>query len=143
MPLTREEREVFLAEPHVAAIALDSGDPYRAPVTVPVWYQYEPGGDIWIITGATSRKSTLIAAAGRFTLLVDRTTPTTRYVSVEGPVIKSMPATRDHYHEMASRYLPAESVDAYLAHAESEQGEQVVFHMRPERWMSADLGGAA
>ncbi len=44
MALTREEREQFLAEPHIAALAVDAGAG-RAPLTVPIWYQYEPGGD--------------------------------------------------------------------------------------------------
>ena len=50
MALTREEREQFLAEPHIAALAVDAGDG-RAPLTVPVWHQYAPGGDVRIMTG--------------------------------------------------------------------------------------------
>ncbi|CAM5599549.1 hypothetical protein SALBM311S_07869 [Streptomyces alboniger] len=41
MALTHEERAEFLAEPHVAALAVDAGAG-RAPLTVPIWYQYEP-----------------------------------------------------------------------------------------------------
>ncbi|NEE27171.1 pyridoxamine 5'-phosphate oxidase family protein, partial [Streptomyces sp. SID7982] len=94
MALTREEREQFLAEPHVAALAVASGNGDRAPLSVPIWYEYEAGGDVRILTGRTSRKAELIAAAGRFTLLVDRLEPTIRYVSVEGPVVDTRPATR-------------------------------------------------
>lgn len=140
MALTVEEREQFLAEPHVAAIAVDSGEPDRAPLVVPVWYQYAPGGDIWVLTGADSRKDKLIVAAGRFSLLVERVTPTVRYVSVEGPVAERTPGTRDHLVELATRYLPAEKVDGYVAMAAHDHGEQVVFRMRPERWVSSDLG---
>lgn len=85
MALNTEEREQFLAEPHIAALAVDSGAEDRAPLAVPIWYQYAPGGDIWIMTGADSRKDKLITSAGRFSLLVERVTPTVRYVSVEGP----------------------------------------------------------
>ncbi|MFD5553252.1 pyridoxamine 5'-phosphate oxidase family protein [Streptomyces sp. NPDC127068] len=140
MPLTRHEREEFLAEPHIAAISIDSGDPGRAPVSVPIWYQYAPGGDLWILTGTTSRKAELIAAAGRFTLLVDRVEPTVRYVSVEGPVISTAPADREHIRELAARYLPAEKVSGYLDFAAREQGDQLIVHMRPERWITAELG---
>ncbi|MFC8830557.1 pyridoxamine 5'-phosphate oxidase family protein [Streptomyces sp. NPDC057137] len=140
MALNVEERQQFLAEPHVAAIAIDSGSADRAPLVVPVWYQYAPGGDIWILTGADSRKDKLIKAAGRFTLLVERTAPTVRYVSVEGPVTERIPGTRDHMVELASRYLPAEKVDGYVAMASGDHGEQVVFRMRPQRWVSSDLG---
>ncbi|MCZ9342993.1 pyridoxamine 5'-phosphate oxidase family protein, partial [Streptomyces sp. TRM76130] len=38
MALSRAEREQFLAEPHIAALAVDAGAG-RAPLTVPIWYQ--------------------------------------------------------------------------------------------------------
>ncbi|MCX2925615.1 pyridoxamine 5'-phosphate oxidase family protein [Streptomyces sp. NEAU-W12] len=139
MALTREEREQFLAEPHVAAIAVDSGEG-RAPLTVPIWYQYAPGEDVWIMTGLDSRKNRLIGAAGRFSLMVDRLDPTIRYVSVEGPVVETAPATVEQLRELASRYLPADKVEGYVAFAWKDHGEQVVVRMRPERWVSSDLG---
>jgi hypothetical protein len=139
MALTREEREQFLAEPHIAALAVDAG-PGRAPLTVPIWYQYEPGGDIWIMTGLDSRKNELISAAGRFSLMVDRLEPTIRYVSVEGPVVDTAPATLDQLREMSARYLPADKVDDYVDFSRKNHGEQLVLRMRPERWVSSDLG---
>ncbi|MEU6915317.1 pyridoxamine 5'-phosphate oxidase family protein [Streptomyces olindensis] len=139
MALTREEREQFLAEPHIAALAVDAG-PGRAPLTVPIWYQYEPGGDIWIMTGLDSRKYELIKAAGRFSLMVDRVEPTIRYVSVEGPVVDTGPATLEQLREISARYLPAEKVDGYVDFAGKNHGEQLVLRMRPERWVSSDLG---
>ncbi|MCL8016293.1 pyridoxamine 5'-phosphate oxidase family protein [Streptomyces sp. AS02] len=139
MALTREEREQFLTEPHIAALAVDAGAG-RAPLTVPIWYQYEPGGDAWIMTGLDSRKSRLIQAAGRFSLLVDRTEPTMRYVSVEGPVVGTTPATLEELREISARYLPAEKVEAYVDFSWKNHGEQVVFRLRPERWVSSDLG---
>ncbi|CAM5712005.1 pyridoxamine 5'-phosphate oxidase family protein [Streptomyces hirsutus] len=139
MALTTEEREQFLAEPHVAAIAVDAGEG-RAPLTVPIWYQYTPGGDVWIMTGLDSRKNRLIDAAGRFSLMADRLDPTIRYVSVEGPVVETTPATIEQLRELASRYLPADKVEGYVAFAWKDHGEQVVLRMRPERWVSSDLG---
>jgi hypothetical protein len=139
MALTREERAQFLAEPHIAALAVDAG-PDRAPLTVPIWYQYEPGGDIWIMTGLDSRKYELISAAGRFSLMVDRLKPTIRYVSVEGPVVDTAPATLDQLREISARYLPADKVDGYVDFARKNHGEQLVLRMRPERWVSSDLG---
>ncbi|MCM1969897.1 MULTISPECIES: pyridoxamine 5'-phosphate oxidase family protein [Streptomyces] len=139
MALTREEREQFLAEPHVAALAVDAGEG-RAPLTVPIWYQVEDDGTVWIMTGRDSRKNELIGKAGRFSLLVDRLEPTIRYVSVEGPVIETVPATIERLREISARYLPAEKVDAYVDFAWKNHGEQVVVRMRPERWVSSDLG---
>ncbi|CAL9274590.1 MULTISPECIES: pyridoxamine 5'-phosphate oxidase family protein [Streptomyces] len=139
MALSREEREKFLAEPHIAALAVDAGEG-RAPLTVPIWYQYEPGGDVWIMTGLDSRKNRLIQAAGRFTLMVDRLEPTIRYVSVEGPVVETVAATEEDLREISARYLPPEKVDGYVAYASADHGEQVIVRMRPERWVSSDLG---
>ncbi|MEU6809974.1 pyridoxamine 5'-phosphate oxidase family protein [Streptomyces sp. NPDC046831] len=139
MALNREEREKFFAEPHVAALAVGAGAD-RAPLTVPIWYQYAPGGIAWILTGKDSRKNRLIGAAGRFTLMVDRVEPTIRYVSVEGPVVGTEPATIEQLREISARYLPADKVDAYVDFAWKNHGEQVVVRMRPERWVSSDLG---
>jgi len=139
MALTREQREQFLAEPHVAALAVDAGEG-RAPLVLPIWYQYTPGGDIWIMTGRDSRKHELIRAAGRFSLLVERVEPTIRYVSVEGPVVDTRPGTVEDLREISARYLPAEKVDGYVEFASKNHGEQVIIRLRPERWVTSDLG---
>ncbi|WP_171114653.1 MULTISPECIES: pyridoxamine 5'-phosphate oxidase family protein [Streptomyces] len=139
MALTREEREEFLAEPHIAALAV-AAEEGRAPLSVPIWYQYEPGGDVWILTGQDSRKHRLISAAGRFTLMVDRVEPTVRYVSVEGPVVDTVPFTVEQLREISARYLPAEKVEEYVEFSLKNHGEMVVIRMRPERWVSSDLG---
>jgi hypothetical protein len=108
--------------------------------TVPIWYQYDSDGTVWIMTGLDSRKNELISAAGRFSLMIDRLEPTIRYVSVEGPVIETTPATVEQLRELSARYLPAEKVDGYVDHAWKTEGEAVVVRMRPERWVSSDLG---
>ncbi|MEU5975283.1 pyridoxamine 5'-phosphate oxidase family protein [Streptomyces sp. NPDC047315] len=139
--LTREERDEFLAQPHIGALSVDSGDDDRAPVTVPVWYRYEPGGDLWVMTAADSRKARLIAAAGRFSLMVDRVVPTVRYVSVEGPVVATSDATPEELEEITRHYLvDPVKVEEYLAFARREHGPQLVVRMRPQRWLSAELG---
>lgn len=139
MALTREEREQFLAEPHIGALSVDAG-PDRAPLTVPIWYQYEPGGELWVMTGTDSRKAKLIEAAGRVSLMAERVDPSVRYVSVEGPVVATEPGTVEHLREMTARYLPAEMVEAYVEFALREHGDSVIFRVRPERWLSADMG---
>ncbi|MGW7204853.1 pyridoxamine 5'-phosphate oxidase family protein [Streptomyces sp. NPDC054837] len=137
--LTRLEREQFLAEPHVAALSVDAGEG-RAPLSVPIWYQYEPGGDIWIITGLGSRKQRLIETAGRFSLMVDTVEPKLKYVSVEGPVLDTTPATIELLREISARYLPPEKVEGYVDFAWKNHGEQVIIRLRPERWVSSDIG---
>jgi hypothetical protein len=139
MALTREERELFLAEPHIAALSVN-GEEGRAPLTVPMWYQYTHGGQPWVFTAAGSRKHRLIEAAGRFSLMVERVDPTLRYVSVEGPVAGTEPGDDDRHAELARRYLPADRAERYLAYARSQPGEAVIISLRPHHWLSADLG---
>lgn len=107
MALTRIGREEFLSEPHIAALSVESGTD-RAPLTVPIWYQYEPGGQPLILTGKTSKKAELIRAAGRFTLMVERLEPSIRYVTVSGTVDRIDDATHEQLREMTARYLPPE-----------------------------------
>ncbi|MFJ3922232.1 pyridoxamine 5'-phosphate oxidase family protein [Streptomyces sp. NPDC090022] len=141
MPLSEAERQSFLAEPHIGALAVARPDAGRAPLAVPIWYGYEPGGDLWITTGRDSAKAEALARAGRFSLLADRVSPTVRYVSVEGPVVSSEPTTEEEKRDIASRYLPPEAVGPFLEMAAREHGDQLTIRMRPEHWLSADLGG--
>jgi nitroimidazol reductase NimA-like FMN-containing flavoprotein (pyridoxamine 5'-phosphate oxidase superfamily) len=140
MALSKEEREQFLAEPHTAALSVSAGDK-RGPLTVPVWYQYAPGGEPWVLTGEGSRKHRLIETQGEFTLMVQRLEPTVRYVAVDGPVSRIERGTDELLVEVTKRYLPPEAVEPYLEMARREHGPSVVIHMKPEHWLSADLGG--
>lgn len=140
MPLSREDREAFLAEPHVAALSIAAG-PDRGPLTLPIWYQYTPGGQPWLLTGVGSRKHRLLEAAGHFSLMVDRVEPTVRYVSVDGAVARIEEGTDEQLVEMTKRYLPAEAVEPYLEMARREHGPSVAVYLRPQHWFSADLGG--
>ncbi|MGB3474126.1 MAG: pyridoxamine 5'-phosphate oxidase family protein [Mycobacterium sp.] len=139
MALSKDEREQFLAEPHIAALSVDAGAG-RGPLTVPIWYQYAPGGEPWVLTGAGSRKAKLIEAAGSFSLMVERTEPTLRYVAVDGTVSRIEPGTDDLHAELAHRYLPPDRAEKFLKYALAQLGEQVVIYLRPQHWISADLG---
>ncbi|MFF8727049.1 pyridoxamine 5'-phosphate oxidase family protein [Streptomyces sp. NPDC015171] len=140
MTLSPQERERFLAEPHIGALSVVER-PDRAPLTVPIWYQYTPGGELWVRTGPDSRKARAIRSAGRFSLMVQRTAPTVRYVSVEGPVTRTAPDSDELSWEMAARYLPQDKVAAFVEYDRTRLGEHGIIYMRPEHWVSADLGG--
>ncbi|MBJ7462437.1 MAG: pyridoxamine 5'-phosphate oxidase family protein [Mycolicibacterium sp.] len=140
MALSREERETFLAEPHVAALSVSAGK-NRGPLTVPIWYQYTPGGQPWFITGTGSRKHRLIEAAGHLSLMVERVEPTVRYVAVDGAVDRIEDGTDEQLVEMTRRYLPPEAVEPYLEMARREHGPSVAVYLTPQHWLSADLGG--
>ncbi|MBB4688279.1 pyridoxamine 5'-phosphate oxidase family protein [Amycolatopsis jiangsuensis] len=139
MALSVEEREQFLAEPHIGALSVVER-PDRAPLTVPIWYQYTPGGELWIRTDPNSRKGRAIAAAGRFSLMVERAEPTVRYVSVEGPVVRTTPDEPELSREMAARYLPEDKAAGFVEYEREHLGEHAVIYLRPEHWLAADLG---
>ena len=139
MALSKEEREQFLSEPHIGALSVYAGD-QRGPLTVPVWYQYAPGGEPWLLTGAGSRKHRLIESSGYFSLMAERLEPTVRYVAVDGAVSSIEPSVDEQLVEMTKRYLLPEQVDAYLEFARREHGDSVAIWLKPEHWLSADLG---
>ena len=62
--MTERECQEFLAGPHVAvlSVARDGG---RAPHATPVWYAYEPGGDVTFFTGTQGRRSRKAELIGR------------------------------------------------------------------------------
>jgi len=62
--MTAAEREGFLAGVQVGVVSV-ADDAGRAPLTVPMWYDYGPGGEVVVITDRSSRKVRLIRLAGR------------------------------------------------------------------------------
>ncbi|KIH98768.1 pyridoxamine 5'-phosphate oxidase [Streptomonospora alba] len=138
-PLSVGERQEFLAQPHVAAFSVSAGEG-RGPLTVPIWYAYEPGEDPWIITGRRSRKGRLLDEHGRFCLMVESVQPRVRYVSVEGPAERH-PLTEAQLRAMTERYMLPEAVEDYFAAAWEARTEldDAVYVLRPQRWLSADL----
>ena len=137
LAMTPGERETFLAGVHVGVLSVE--DPGRGPLTVPVWYSYEPGGLVSIITGRSSRKALRIEAEQRISLCAQTETAPYQYASVEGPVVRVdatvEPAERQ---AVAYRYLGQEFGDLYLAATEADAAENVVVRMRPERWLTVD-----
>jgi hypothetical protein len=141
LAMTKAEREAFLAEVHVGIISI--AEEGRGPVAVPIWYAYEPGGELQVVTGRSSRKGRLIEKAGRFSLCVQTETPPYKYVTVEGPVVGTGTADLEgDLRPIARRYLGRELGDRYItqAHGEASSEESVLIRMRPERWLTVDYG---
>ena len=134
--MTKEEREAFLADLHVGVISI--AEEGRGPLTVPIWYSYEPGGEIRIITARSSRKGKLLEQAGRFSLCAQAETPPYKYVSVEGPIvaIEGADLERDR-RPLAHRYFGAQLGDSYIENTRDLVGN-VLIRMRPERWLTVD-----
>jgi nitroimidazol reductase NimA-like FMN-containing flavoprotein (pyridoxamine 5'-phosphate oxidase superfamily) len=142
-PFTQQEREAFLAGSHIAVLSLPSDDA-RAPLTFPVWYGYEPGGEITYFTHRSqppSRKFRLLATGTPVSLCVQREEVPYQYVTVEGAVVASIEApTPEQMLAIVRRYLPADAAAAYVK-AESALGASVVlFTIRPDRWSGIDFG---
>lgn len=132
--MTESEREGFLADSHVGVLSVARDG--IGPLTVPVWYRYEPGGDVQIWMEGRSRKYRAIEQAGRFSFLVQTETWPYKYVSVEGPVTGATRLTLEEGLAIAGRYLPEAEAAALMA---SERGEDsLLVRMRPERWLSND-----
>ncbi|MET0453775.1 MAG: pyridoxamine 5'-phosphate oxidase family protein, partial [Mycobacterium sp.] len=87
-----------------------------------------------------SRKARLIEATGFFSLMVERVEPTVRYVAVDGAVSSIEPGTDAHLEEITRRYLSGDAADRYLEFARRELGAHVVITMKPENWLSSDMG---
>jgi hypothetical protein len=129
------QREEFLAAVHVGALSVARSD--GPPLTVPVWYQYEPGGEVRVQTGPESLKFRLLDSAREFSLLVQEETPPYKYVSVSGPVVSiESDTTQPDREAMARRYFDGDALDGYL---KAIEGSQIVtLHMRSRRWYSTD-----
>lgn len=132
--MTKDEREAFLADVRVGIIAIDEEG--RAPIAVPVWYSYEPGGDVAVLMQGDSRKMQGIEASGRFSLCVQTETAPYRYVSVEGPMSSVRPYGHDDILAMATRYLGEEMGAVYAKGGGG--GNSVMVSMTPERWSTTD-----
>ncbi len=134
---TEPERQEFLAGKHVAVLSVAATDG-RPPASVPIWYDYAPGGNILISTGASSRKSRLIEQAGAVTLVAQREEPPYQYVVVEGTVVETTTPTPLEVREtIAIRYLGEELGRAFVGSLENQAS--VLFTVRPDRWLTADF----
>ncbi len=136
LTMSREEREQFLAGVHVGVLCVSSQDG-GGPLAVPVWYSYQPGGTVNVITGGSTRKAAAMRAAGRFTVCAQDEHPPYKYVTVEGPASVEE-ASHDERLDLARRYLGPEGGDAYVS--ANPTGGQIVFRMAPERWLTVDYG---
>lgn len=135
--MSEEDRQTYLAKPHVGVMAIES--PGRGPLAVPIWYSYEPGGDVTILTHPESRKAKLLDEAGRFSLCAQTESLPYKYVMVEGPVIERRACDVEaDARPMAHRYLGQDMGDDYIG--SGEDSSSVVYVMRPERWYSVDYG---
>jgi hypothetical protein len=146
LTMKKPDREAFLADVHVGVITVARDD--AAPLAAPVWYSYEPGGDVVFVFESASEKIKLIEAAGQASLCVQSEAMPYKYVTVEGPTVV---AGIDNGVErsLAYRYLGPEIGDVYLRAIAGSVSR--VVRLSPIRWRTVDyapfvdrlLGGAS
>ena len=138
-PMTREERETFLAGVHVGVLSVD--EPGRGPLSVPVWYLYEPGGEVVVVTRPEARKAPLLKVGTKVAFLAQSEEMPPRYVTIQGRVASTEPAeiARD-VKPVVRKYLGAEVGDAYVDGTRPNGTNEIVVRIRPERWYSRDFG---
>lgn len=136
MSMSREEREAFLAAVHVGVLCVARAED-GPPVAAPVWYGYQPGGDVVIVSGARHEKTRLARERGHASLCAQTEELPYKFVTVEGPASVSDGADEELQRDLAHRYLGPELGDAYVA---STAGESVaVITIRPEKWRTTDF----
>ena len=70
--MSKAERETFLADAHIGVLSISDGD--RGPLSTPIWYLYEPGGNLRVSFGPNSRKAKLVSGGTRVSLVVQTET---------------------------------------------------------------------
>lgn len=136
--MTEREREAFLADLHVGVLSIPRAAG-KAPLSAPVWYDYEAGGELWLLTGPDSLKGRLLKTGTPVTLVAQTEAPPYAYVSVEGTVTEIRPADIEaDTRPMARRYLGEETGDAYTAATRDSSSVRIA--IRPDRWLTVDYG---
>ncbi len=131
--MTLSEREAFLADLHVGVIGIAADG---RSIAVPIWYDYAPGGDVWVFTDPSSIKGRAIEETGRFSLCAQTEDPPYKYVTVEGPVSAAEQCTDEVLRAMAKRYLGEELGETY---ADNSNAPAIrVYRMTPESWFTVD-----
>lgn len=137
--MTTAERESFLAETHIGVLSVAGADG-RAPMAVPIWYGYRPGGEITFATSPGSVKMALIREAGQIGFTVQQEAMPYKYVSVEGPVVGYEPTDADEYRQWSIRYLGPEAGERFFDAIKDFVRTMVTVRVRPERWRTYDFG---
>jgi PPOX class probable F420-dependent enzyme len=138
LTMTKQEREDFLAGTHIGVLAVSGGG--AAPVVTPIWYSYEPGGDVVFTTGTSSSKATALRDAGQASFCVQTEAAPYTYVVVEGPVALADGVDSDWRRGIARKYLGDELGDGYIASTMDEEKTAVTVRITPQKWRTTDYG---
>lgn len=132
--MTQSERETFLAAPRIGVLSIPRAE--GPPLSAPVWYDYTPGGALWLLTGPASAKGKLLERETPVTLVAQSEAMPYAYVSVECRVADLQEASTDDSRHMAYRYLGEEMGAAYVA--ANAGSVSVKITLQPKRWLTVD-----
>ena len=125
LTMSKATREAFLADVHVGVFCVTRPAQRRSPA--PVWYLYEPGGDVRVIVGKESQKAELVRAAGVASLCAQSESIPYRFVTVEGPAVLEGGAG-DIRFAIAERYLGSELAKTYVEQTSGFDGARGADH---------------
>ena len=132
--VTQEDKETFLGELHVGVLSIAREN--RGPLTAPIWYCYQPGGNLWVMIGRNSLKAKLLEVGTRVSLCAQKEEPPYAYVTAEGPVVGIAEGTHEDILELASRYVGEEGGKAYAENMRT--ADSLTVTIRPETWLAVD-----
>lgn len=127
--------QAFLAAPRIGmlAVARRSGP----PIASPVWYGYDPGGELVFSIGRSSAKAKALRAAGVASLCAQSEQLPYAFVTVDGPVVVEETAADEELRaRIALRYLGDDLGSAYIE--STKGGDNVLARLTPEHWRSND-----
>lgn len=133
--LSLQEKQAFLADVHVGVLSIPRQG--AAPLSSPVWYQYQPGGDLQFVAYKGTLKSRLVERGMRISFCVQDEAPPYVYVTVEGSIQDIRDSTEETLNALAVRYLGEEGAKEYANRA--PDGETLAVSMTPDVWLAADF----
>ena len=112
MPLTPQELDTFLSEPHIAVVA--TSGPKGKPHAMPIWYLWRDGA-VLFHTGADSKKMRNLRADPRISIVVDSKTAPYKAVVIDGTA-SGEAGDRALAEEIAIHYLGERAGRRYAEH---------------------------
>jgi PPOX class probable F420-dependent enzyme len=131
MPLSKDELDSFLSEPHIGVVATASAT--GVPHAMPVWYFWRDG-KVLFHTGGDSKKVRNLRANSRVSFVVDTKVAPYKVAVIEG-VGRELPGDPQMAREMAIHYL-GEKVGA--RYAEQSSGPGTLVEITPTKVISWD-----
>lgn len=128
-----DERENLMTGTHIALLSVVES-PDRAPLSRPVWCDYQPGGVLRFSTATDLLALEAVRREGRATLTIQENLVPYRAVAVEGTVLIYEPTDPDELRRWMSRCLGDRIGDRYYRSVEDEIKGMTTIVLRPERW---------